>query len=83
MFLEIPLAEEVTMDMLGSNAALVQTSLGSGSLTDLGGLESLVSNSSDHLSHQSHHSLHHSSQHTHHLHSGDLTIIIEKIEIVS
>jgi hypothetical protein len=52
------------MDMLGS-ASLVHAGL-----TDLGGLESLVSNSSDHLSHQSHHPLHHSAQHSHHLHSG-------------
>ena len=60
--------------MLGS-ASLVHPGLGTGGLTDLSGLESLVSNSQgggDLLGgHHSHHTLHHSTQHQlHQLHSG-------------
>jgi hypothetical protein len=59
--------------MLGS-ASLVHPGLSAGGLTDLSGLESLVSNSTggDPLGgHHPHHSLHHSSSHQlHQLHSG-------------
>ena len=61
------------MDMLGGSASLVHPGLGVGGLTDLSGLESLVSNSTgggDPLGvHHSHHSLH-NSHHLHQLHPG-------------
>ena len=60
------------MDMLGS-ASLVHPGLGAGGLTDLSGLESLVSNSTGGVDplggHHSHHGLH-SSHQLHQLHSG-------------